>query len=162
DQLVTDEGDALNLITHTFVDDEPQGEPLVLLVELELPANLGIEVAERTVIGRELVDISIDLVTIDESLEEHRDWRPGIDLRFEPFAAHEFVPNKFDLPDLLRRAFVDDIHDAMIGRLVAFQDADLNVVKPVAMIQIDQAPAGFLHGIGIDRATNLQVGFLGE
>ena len=50
----------------------------------------------------------------------------------------------------------------MVGRLVAFQDADLNVVEAVAVIQIDQAAAGFLNRIGIDRAADFKISFLGE
>ena len=50
----------------------------------------------------------------------------------------------------------------MVGRFVAFQKADLNVVEAVAMIQIDQAAAGFLDRIRIDRAADFEIGFLGE
>ena len=62
----------------------------------------------------------------------------------------------------MRGAFVDDEHDAVIGRLVAFQNADLDVVVTAAMVEIDDFASGFLHGIRIDRAADLKLGFFGE
>ena len=59
-------------------------------------------------------------------------------------------------------AFVDDEHDAVVGRLVAFENADLGVVETVAMIEVDELSLGFLHGVGIDRAADFEIGFFGE
>ena len=72
------------------------------------------------------------------------------------------LPTKFDLPDLLGRAFVDHEHDAVVGGLVAFANRDLGVVVAVAMVEIDELAAGFLDGIGIDRAADFEIRFLGE
>ena len=145
-----------------FVDHEAEREPLVLFVELELPADLGVEVAERAVVGGELVDVGVDLFAIDVAFEDVRNRRLGIDLGLEPAGADELVADEFDLPDLLGEAFVDHEHDAVVGRFVAFQDADLNVVEAVAVIQIDQPAAGFLNRVRIDRAADFEIGFLGE
>ena len=59
-------------------------------------------------------------------------------------------------------AFVDDEHDALVGRLVAFEDRDLRVVEAVAAVEVDDLAAGFLDGIRIDRAADLEAGLLGQ
>src|SRR5689334_4107065 len=110
------------------MDNETQCHPFVLFVEYLLSTDFGVEIAEGSVIGSELVDIRVDLLLVDVSLKEHRDRRAGINLSFEPLAARELVPDKLDFPNLLGSAFINDEHNPVIGRFVAFQDADLNVV----------------------------------
>ena len=48
----------LDLVARPFVDHEPQREPFVLFVELKLPADLGLEEAERAVVGGQAVDVA--------------------------------------------------------------------------------------------------------
>ena len=57
---------------------------LFLFVEFELAADLGVEVAERAVVGGELVDVGVDLLAIDVAFENVGDRWLGIDLGLEP------------------------------------------------------------------------------
>ena len=136
-------------VSHLFFSSNSSSRPI-----------LAWKIAERAVERGELVHVGVDLFAIDVAFEEHHDRRLGVDLGLQAALADELVADELDFPDLLRHAFVDDEHDAVVGRLVAFEDADLDVVVAVAMVQIDDLALGFLHGVRIDRPADFEVGFL--
>ena len=130
--------------------------PSVVVVEHATDASLKVTVSPVVVGDR--CDVGLDLVAIDEALEHVQDRRLRLDQRLQPAVAHEVavVADELRLPNPLRDPFVNQVGDALVGRLVPFQDRDLDVVVALADVVVAQLPFAFLHGVRIDRTADLQ------
>jgi hypothetical protein len=117
-----------------------------------------------TVVVRDGRNVGLDLVAVDVSFEQVQDRRFRFDQRLQPAVAHEaaVVADELRLPDALGNPLMNQVSDALVGRLVPLQDGDLDVVEALADVVVAQLPFAFLHGVRIDRAADLQQRLLGK
>ena len=147
-----------NLGPRSLVDHERQGEPVLLLVELQLAADGGLEEPQTAIVGDQAFNVLVDLFAIHLAFEEVEDRRARLDDRGpESCRADDLVADEVDPEDPLFRALVDEVEGAEVARLVAFEDGDADLAVAVLVVELLDAAAALLDGERIGRVAHLQL-----
>ena len=161
---VADKRDVANRVSRPLVDDEGEHRPIAAGAadRLDFPAHLGLKEAEAAVVGRERVNVGVDLFTIDVATKQPEEARLRFDLRQEPSVVGNRVAHEARPEGLFPQAFVDEKYGPLVAQLASFHRGHAGgVVALLVVIRLQPSPCLF-HDIGIHRVANLDFTLLGE
>ena len=134
----------------------------MVLVPGELAAHPGLEEPQAAVIGRQAVDVLVDLLAVHGAAEEPEDAGLRLDLRAEPGVAGDGVADELGPQVPLLRAFVDQVDRAAVARLAPLDQRDLDLAEPLGTVVLLDLAAAFLDGVRVHGVARLQPGLLGQ
>ena len=156
DLRVAEDRDVADLRARAFVDDERQREPVFVGVVVQLAADLGLHEAQVAVVGRQAVDVLVDLLAVDVALEEPDDRRLRLDLRAQPGVAGDRVAHEAHPEHALLGAFVHDVDRPRVGDLVALEHDDAGLGEAVLVVVFLDLAAAFLDSERVQRVAGLE------
>ena len=161
---VSDERDVADVVARPFVDDEGEKGPIAAAAvhHLEFAAHLRLEEPEAAVVGRDQIDVLIDLLTVDLAADEPEDAGLRLDLRHQPGVCGDRVADEVRPQRLLALSLVDEEHGPLVARFASLDRGHLRAVVALLLVErFDPAP-GLLDDIRIHRVADIDFRLLAE
>ena len=156
---VPDERDVADIVARPLADHERQQRPVAAAAvhHLELTADLRLEEPEAPVVGRDQIDVLVDLVAVDLAADEPEDAGLRLDLRHQPGVAGDRVADEVRPQRFLALPLVDEEHGPLVAGLAPLDRRHLRaVVALLVVIRLDPA-AGLFDDIRIHRVADVDL-----
>ena len=159
---VSDERDVADVVPRPLADHERQQRPVAAAAvhHLELAADLCLEEPEAPVVGRDQIDVLVNLVAVDLAADEPEDSRLRLDLRHQPGVAGDRVADEIRPQRFLALPLVDEEHGPLVAGLAPLDRRHLRAVKALLVVIGFEPAAGLLDDIRVHRVADVDLRLL--
>jgi len=145
-----------------LVDHERDRMPFALGVVVHVAADPGPKEPQAAVVGRQPLDILVELVGVEIAAENIQRRRLRLDLGAQAGVAGDRVTHEVDPQHLLLDALVDEEHHARMVGIAALGQFDPGGAVTATVVELFELAAGLFQGERVLGVADLDVNFFFE